>query len=100
MTNPRAPILDMNSSSCPISGQLSELPKFVLPTNGDIIRYWRFFVAKKDQMRKDKCKAIATDVCAIWKMASIPALELRSIERKVNDLITKLRKFSEISKTR
>ena len=94
MTTLRIPSVDMSELSCPLSGIPVELPKFMLPTNGDVIRHWRFLMYRKPQpgpkvSRAVMCERTASDVANIWQLASIPVIAPLSIKKRVDALIEK-----------
>ena len=82
MTTVHVTRVDMSSLSCPISGVPRELPKFVLATNGDVLRHWRFLMHSKPNAgpkisRNVMCDRVASDVAYVWQMASIPVINPR-----------------------
>ena len=80
---------DLTSKECPISGTPAELPRWVLPSNGDVLRYWRLLLKNEQQLLKQGlppskvelyCK-IAADVGEIWALASVSIIESKSISK-------------------
>ena len=97
---------DLTSKECPISGTPAELPRWVLPSNGDVLRYWRLLLKNEQQLLKQGlppskgelyCK-IAADVGEIWALASVPIIECKSISKRVNFLVEKFRALQKSMK--
>ena len=42
---------ELTSIQCPISGTPAELPRWVLPSNGDVLRYWRLLLKNEQQFK-------------------------------------------------
>ena len=43
--------VELTSIKCPISGTPAELPRWVLPSNGDVLRYWRLLLKNEQQFK-------------------------------------------------
>ena len=99
MHSARLDRVELTSIECPICGTPAELPRWVLPSNGDVLRYWRLLLKNEQQLLKQGlppskgelyCK-IADDVGEIWALASVPIIESKSISKRVNSLVEKFR---------
>ena len=72
---------------CPRLGIAAEVPQNLLPSTVDVLRYWRLLNDtewKPGLARKDLITEAASSVLNVWERASIPTINLRSIERKIN----------------
>ena len=97
---------DLTSIECPISGTPAELPRWVLPSNGDVLRYWRLLLKNEQQLLKqgllpskgELYSKIAADVGEIWALASVPIIESKSISKRVNSLVENFRAIQKSMK--
>ena len=81
---------------CPILGFPDSLNNYILPTNGDVLRYWKHLITAETKpgiipKRHDLMMKISNEVSEIWSSASIPAISPFAIERKLGRLIDKYR---------
>lgn len=72
-----------------IFGSPSDLPTNLLPTVGDICRYFVFLKDKPNSANSTIITKITQDVAALWTKASIPTVQHRTIELRIHKVISK-----------
>ena len=98
-TWPRVELSNMATRSqkaCPILGIPSEILENKLPSNGDLISQWRLLVDSEKKpglkpARGELIARVALKAFGVWKRASIPTINLKSIGRKIDVVVDRYR---------
>ena len=73
---------------------ISELPSSILPSNGNIVQYYRFIISTSSGSTIDTIShQIALEVEEIWKTAHIPTFEFKYIKKQIKTVIGKMLVF-------
>lgn len=70
-------------------GKSSKLPENMLPTNGDVGKYFMLLKGKKNAGNKKIYKDITYDVLKLWQKSSIPTVKYKAVEQKLTRLLDK-----------
>lgn len=72
-----------------IFGSPSDLPSNVLPTIGQLVKYFVHLKDKPNSANSAVINKIAKDVVALWNKASIPTVEHRTVLNRIHKIISK-----------
>lgn len=87
--------LRSGDKNCPLFGCGAELPASVLPSHEDMMKYF-IYVSQSTEQRfqnlvRDTSEIVATKIENIWKRASLPIVEHRTILARLKDYHEKYR---------
>jgi hypothetical protein len=71
-----------------IFGDPAKLPTNVLPTIGQVVRYFVYLKDKPKSGNQAVVQNIADNVMKIWQVASIPTVQRRTVINRINKIIT------------
>jgi len=77
-----------NSTRHAIFGNPNDLPQNVLPTNLQVGQYFLLMKPRRNDSNRETYKVVAEAVVHLWKMASIPIIQIQSVVKRVEILIT------------
>lgn len=77
-----------NSTRHDIFGSANELATNMLPTNLQVAQYFLKVKTRQNESNKDKYKIVADAVIRLWSKASVPVIQARSVERRVETLVS------------
>jgi len=77
------------SVSHAVFGSPAPLPTNVLPTNGDVGRYFLYCKERSNAGNESVFKAVTTEIIRLWQTASIPTIQQQSVHKRVSQLINK-----------
>ena len=82
-------IQDVNEESPHDSLGISQLPEHILPSNEDILKYFKFKKQTKSRTFKTSLLSdeIAEELADIWKAFNIPTMELKFLKLNIQKLV-------------
>lgn len=76
------------SDASSLFGQPAELPWSQLPTAADVGRCFAHYKKRPNMPNDEPASKAAKDIISIWSRASLPHIQLRSVTRKILQLVS------------
>ena len=90
----------------PIFNKPQELPLGQLPTQKEVFLYYELISLEttisgmKPSKSSDTAEIVVSDLLSIWNRATIPTFTFYTVQKKIIELVTKVRNLMKVYKTR